>query len=160
MHTDALSIWYIQAVLEVIEPRHIISFFIFLLFDWDDLDRKVERNFDLQSLDPTNLLVMVGWNTQQGQQPRLSLSLPATAKDIRRDIVDDDGRRRRTKNSFRPISISASPIDRYATSPNSFLFYFLFSNRSQLKYWGEGVYFLTLGPGAPNERNVTVLHYG
>lgn len=85
MHTDALYIRYIQAVLEVIEPRHIISFFIFLLFDWDDLYRKVERNFDLQSLDPTNLLVMVGWNTQQGQQPRVSLSLPATAKDIRRE---------------------------------------------------------------------------
>jgi hypothetical protein len=28
---------------------------------------------------------MVGWNTQQGQQPRVSLSLPATAKDIQRE---------------------------------------------------------------------------
>jgi hypothetical protein len=76
---------------------------------------------------------MVGWNTQQGQQPRVSLSLPATAKDIQRDIVDDDGRRRKNKVPS-GLSISAAPIDRYATSPNSFLFYFFFSNRSQLKY--------------------------
>jgi hypothetical protein len=41
----------------------------------DDLYRKVERNFDLQSLDPTNLLVMVGWNTHKASsQESLSLS--------------------------------------------------------------------------------------
>jgi hypothetical protein len=62
--------------------HHIL--FSFLLFDSDDLYRKVERNFDLQSLDPTNLLVMVGWNTAQGQQPRLSLSLPASQRHTER----------------------------------------------------------------------------
>lgn len=135
---------------------HHILFLFFLLFDsWTIYIEKSKEISIYSRWDPTNLLVMVGWNTHTRPAAK-TLSLSRPAKDIRRDIASMTTEEEKKVPSG--LSISAAPIDRYATSPNSF-FFFLFKSEP-IEILRGGVYFLTLGPVAPDERNVTVLHYG